>query len=122
ARSAPASAFDVGGRAATRRDRALPAATAATPDHGRADIGPDAASSRETVRDPASAVRRRLLDPVYQPQARRDPRAVPEGNGAARRPRHGYLRPATGNILRTRPHDDRRRLASSAAPRGADAR
>ena len=33
----------VGGRATARRDRALPAAEAAAPDHGRADVGADAA-------------------------------------------------------------------------------
>ena len=32
---------------------------------------------------------RRLLDPLHQPQARRDPRAVPPLHGAARRQGHG---------------------------------
>ena len=53
-------------------------------DHGRADVGADAAGGREAVRDAAPARRRRLQHPLHQPQARRDPRAVPPRDGAAR--------------------------------------
>ena len=45
-RSAASRAQPDGGRAATRRNRALPAAEPASADHGRADLGADAASGR----------------------------------------------------------------------------
>ena len=54
ARSAPARARDVGRRAPARRDRALPAAGPAPPDHGRADVGADAAGGRRAVRHAAA--------------------------------------------------------------------
>ena len=97
ARSRPARAHDVGGRAPARRDRPLPAAGPAAADHGRADVGADAAGRREAVRDAAPARRRGLQHPLHQPQARRDPRAVPPGDGAARRPRDRHLRSARTN-------------------------
>ena len=45
-------------------------------DHGRADLGADAAGGGEAVRHAAPAGRRRLQHPLHQPQARRDPGAV----------------------------------------------
>ena len=73
----PPRAHDVGRRAAARRDRPLPAAEPAPADHGRADVGADAAGGRQAVRDAAPARGRRLQHPLHQPQAGRDPRAVP---------------------------------------------
>ena len=57
-------------------------------DHGRADLGADAAGGRQALRHAAAARRRRLQHPLHQPQARRDPRAVPQRDRAARRQGH----------------------------------
>ena len=54
-------------------------------DHGRADLGADAAGSRAIVRDPAQARRGRLLDPLHLPQAARDHRALRRRDDPARR-------------------------------------
>ncbi len=47
ARPRPPRALDVGRRAPARRDRPLPAAGPAAPDHGRADLGADTAGGGE---------------------------------------------------------------------------
>ena len=52
-------ARSVGRRAPAHRDRALPAAEAQAADHGRADLGADAAGGGEAVRHPAPARRRK---------------------------------------------------------------
>ena len=122
ARSRPLRAHDVGRRAPARRDRPLPAAGSAPADHGRADVGAHAAGGREAVRDAAPAGGGRLQHSLHQPQARRDPRAVPQGDGAARGPRHRHLRSAPRVVVVARAHDDRRRPAASAASRRARGR
>ena len=63
-------------------------------DPRRADLGADAAGGAEALRHAAPAGRRRLLDPLHQPQARRDPRALPPLHRAARRQGHRRGRPA----------------------------
>ena len=84
----------LGRRAAARRDRALPAAGAEAADHGRADLGADAAGGGGPVRRAAPAGRRGLQHPLHQPQARGDQGAVRARDGAARRARGRRLRPA----------------------------
>ena len=49
---------------------------------------------RKAVRDAAPARGRRLQHPLHQPQARRDPRAVPHAHRAARRQGHRHVRSA----------------------------
>jgi general nucleoside transport system ATP-binding protein len=58
---------------------------------------------------------RRLLHPLHQPQARRDPRAVPQLHRAARRQGHRRGRPAHRDQRRPVAADDRRRAAAAAA-------
>jgi ABC-type transport system involved in cytochrome c biogenesis ATPase subunit len=70
------------------------AAGPAPPDPGRAHLGAHAAGGAEAVRDPAPARGRGLLHPLHQPQARRDPRAVPHLHRAARRQGHRRMHPA----------------------------
>ena len=94
ARSRPRGPHALGRRAPAHRDRPLPAAEAEAPDHGRADLGADAAGGRHAVRDAAPARRRRLLDPLHQPQAARDQRALRARHHPARRARSWRLRPA----------------------------
>ena len=55
ARPTPAHSHDVRRRAPAGRDRPLPAAGPAPDHHGRADVGADAASCREAVRDACAA-------------------------------------------------------------------
>ena len=93
-RSRAARAPPLGRRAAAGRDRALPAAEPAPADHGRADLGADAAGGGPAVRHAAPAGRGGLQHPLYQPQAGGDRGAVRRGDGAARRPGRGALRPA----------------------------
>ena len=93
-RSAAARALALGRRAPARGDRALPAAAAAAADHGRADLGAHAAGGAEALRDAAPARVRGVLDPVHQPQARRDQGALHRRDGAARRQGHRQLRSA----------------------------
>ena len=64
-RSAPLHPRSLGRRAPARRDRALPAAGAAPPGHGRADLGADAPGGDTAVRDLAPARRRRLQHPLH---------------------------------------------------------
>ncbi len=56
--------------------------------------------------------------PLHQPQARRDPRALPPLHGAARRQGHRRGRPDPGDQRQPVAPDDRRRAAAAAAPRG----
>ncbi len=56
-RSAPARALAVGRRAPAGRDHPLPAAEPEAPDHGRADVGADAAGGAQALRDAAPARR-----------------------------------------------------------------
>jgi ABC-type transport system involved in cytochrome bd biosynthesis fused ATPase/permease subunit len=58
----------------------------------------------------------RLQHPLHQPQARRDPRAVPPLHGAARRQGHRRGRPDAGEQRQPVAADDRRRAAAAAAP------
>ena len=55
ARSAPPRARAVGGRAPARRDRPLPAAGPAPADHGRADLGADAAGGARSCSRPCAS-------------------------------------------------------------------
>ena len=87
-------------------------------DPRRADLGADAAGGGAlfvTLRQLADGG---LLDPLHQPQARRDPRAVPPLHGAARRQGHRRGRPDAGEQRQPVAADDRRRAAAAAAPRG----
>ena len=117
ARPRPPCAFDVGRRATAGGDRALPAAGPAPADHGRADVGADPAGGRETVRDAAAARGRGLQHPLHQPQARRNPRAVPPRDGVARRQGHRRMRSPAGVVAGACADDDRRRSAPPAPPR-----
>ena len=62
---------------------------------------------RVAVRHAAQAGRRRLQHPVHQPQARRNPRAVPHLHGHPRRQEQRRMRPAPGNGREPVAHDDR---------------
>ncbi len=114
-RPRPPHPFDGGRRAAARRDRPLPAAGPAAPDHGRADVGADAASRRESVRDAEEACRRRLQHPLHQPQAGRDPRALSSRHGIAIGKGQRRMRSPNGDVGSPGRDDDRRRSSSSAA-------
>ena len=87
-----------GRRAAAGRDRARAPHRAAPADPRRADVGAHAAGGREAVRDPASPRRARLQHPLHQPQAGRDPRALPYVHRAPRRARDRRL-PIRGRRL-----------------------
>ena len=116
-RSAPPRALAVGRRAAARRDHPLPAADAEAPDHGRADVGADAAGGAQALRDAAPARRRGLQHPLHQPQAGRDPGALPHGDRAARRQGDRPLRAVAGDAEVDGADDDRQGLAGAAARR-----
>ena len=79
---------------------------------------------REAVRHAAPAGRRRLQHPLHQPQARRDPRAVPRLHRAARRQGHRRWSTRARRQRAAVAADDRRRAAAAAAParRSAGAR
>jgi hypothetical protein len=86
---APAGPRPVRGRAAAGGDHPLPAAEPQAADPGRAHLGADAPGRAQAVRDAAAAGRRRREHPLHQPQAGRDPGAVPQpprSCGAARSP------------------------------------
>ena len=122
ARPAPPRAHALGRRAPAHRDRALPVAEPAAPDHGRADLGADPAGGGAAVRDPAPARRRRLLDPVHQPQARGDQGAVPARDHPAPGAGGRRMRSAAGDRAQHGRADDRqrarRRLPRARACRG----
>ena len=59
------------------------------PDHGRAHRRAGAPGDRGAVRDPALDGRRRALDRLHQPQARRGPRDRRPDHGHAQRAGHG---------------------------------
>ena len=120
ARSGARGAHALGRRAPADRDRPLPAAEPEASDHGRADLGADAAGGRAAVRDPAPACRRGLLDPLHQPQAARDQGAVRLRHDPARRQGRGDLRSQGRDRQKHGAADDRR--ARCARSRGARAR
>ena len=121
-RPAASRAHAVGGRAAARRDRPRALLTAPrAPDPGRAHVGAHSAGGAEAVRDAAQARRGRLLDPLHQPQARRDPRALPSLHRPARRAGDRRGRPAAGDQREPLAPHDRRRAAAPVA-RAAQAR
>ena len=109
ARPRPRGAHALGRRAPADRDRPLPAAEPAAPDHGRADLGADAAGGRAAVRDPAPARGRGLLDPLHQPQAGGDQSALRPRHHPARRQGGRPLRPQAETAREHGPADDRRR-------------
>ena len=110
----------VGRRAPAHRDRALPAAEPAPADHGRADLGADAAGGRPAVPDAAHARGRGLLDPLHQPQARGGPGPLLEGDDPAPRQGRGERRPAGRDRAGPRPDDDRHAAqAGEPGPRGS---
>ena len=117
-RPAAAGAHAVGRRAPARRDRARAAdqPQLLILDEPTSVLTPQAVQTLfVTLRKLAA---RRLLDPLHQPQARRDPRAVPPLHRAARRQGHRRGRPAQGDQRQPVAPDDRRRAAAAAAPRG----
>ena len=88
---------------------------AAPADPGRADLGADAAGGGQTVRHPAPAGRRRLLHPLHQPQAARDPRLCTACT-VMRGGKVTGVRPAPGEQRLAVAPDDRRRAARLARP------
>ena len=91
ARSPCHRARSLGRRAPAHRDRPLPPAEAEAPHHGRADVGADAAGGGKAVPHAAPARVRRVLHPLYQPQARGDSRALRQRDDHAARPRRRAL-------------------------------
>ena len=112
-------AHDVGRRAAARRDRPLPAAGPAPADHGRADVGADAAGGREAVRD-AAPLAAEGCSILYISHKLDEIRAlchtatVLRGGQGDR-----HVRSAAGDVVVARAHDDRRRPAAPVASRRA---
>ena len=94
-------------RAPAHRDRAGALARSAAPDHGRADLGADAAGSRAIVRDVAKTGGERLLDPLHLPQAARDRGALRHGDHPARRQGGRALRPEARDLALDGRDDDR---------------
>ena len=92
ARPVAPGAHAVGRGAPAHRDLSLPAAGARAADHGRADLGADAAGGRRAVRDAPAARRRGHGDPLHQPQARRDPSRLRRGDDPARWAARGHGR------------------------------
>ena len=121
ARTRARGAHALGRRAAADRDRALPAAEPASADHGRADLGADAAGGRQAVRDPAQARGRGRFDPLHQPQAARDQSALRRGHDPARRQGRGHVRSQGRDGARHGAADDRRRAAHADEARRAGA-
>nr|GEU28343.1 two-component sensor protein histidine protein kinase, putative [Tanacetum cinerariifolium] len=111
ARPGPARAQHVGGRAPARGNRALPAAVAQAADHGRTDVGAYARCGAQTVRIAAAPGARGREHPVHQPQARRNPGAVRQGDGAARRACIRHRAAARGKRAVAGGTDDRARTA-----------
>ena len=108
-RSAEARSLALRRRAPARRDRTRPADRAPALDPRRAHVGAHPAGGAEALRDLAEALRRRLLDPLHQPQARRDPGPLPSLHGATRRTRDRRGRPAQRDEREPlAPHDRRR--------------
>ena len=95
-------------RTSAHRDRARAVAQPATLDHGRADLGADAAGSRAIVRDLAETGGERLLDPLHLPQAARDRGALRHGDHPARRQGGRALRPEARDLALDGRDDDRR--------------
>ena len=95
-------------RAPAHRDRARAPAQPPAPDHGRADLGADAAGSRAIVRDLAKTGGERLLDPLHLPQAARDRGALRHRDHPARRQGGRPLRPEARDLALDGRDDDRR--------------
>ena len=95
-------------RAPAHRDRARASAQSAAPDHGRADLGADAAGGRAIVRDLAQARGERLLDPLHLAQAARDRGALRHRDDPARRQGGRAMRPEARNLALDGRDDDRR--------------
>ena len=121
ARSGARGPHAFGRRAPADRDRPLPAAEPEAPDHGRADLGADAAGGRAAVRDAAPARRRGLLDPLHQPQAPRDQGALRYRDDPARRQGGRDLRSQGRDREEHGAADDRRRGPHALAARRAAA-
>ena len=120
-RSAASRAHAVGGRTPARRDRPRSARRPAALDPRRAHLGPHAAGRAEALRDAAPARRGRLLHPLHQPQARRDPDSLPSLHRPSRRSGDRRGRSARGDERHPLAPHDRRRSASPLA-RAAEAR
>ena len=99
----------LGRRAPAHRDRALPAAGAAAPDHGRADGGADAAGGRPAFRHAAAAGGRGLRRALHQPSARGGEAPLPQRHHPAPRQGGGQCRSAQGNGGEPGAADGRRR-------------
>ena len=122
ARSAPDRLDAQRRRAAANRDRARAAAQSAPPDHGRADLGADAAGGRATVRGAAPPRRERLLDPLHLPQAARDRRALRYGHDPARRQGGRNRRSQARDVALDGGNDDRRQSQGDLQAGGAGVR
>ena len=119
----PPRAHDVGRRAPARRDRALPAAGPAAADHGRADVGADAAGGRRSCSRRCAGSPAEGCSILYISHKLDEIRALCHNATVLRGgPRHRRLRSAAGDVVGARAHDDRRRPAASAASRSAHAR
>ena len=95
-------------RASAHRDRPRAPAQSEPADHGRADVGADAAGGRATVRDAQAPGLERLLDPLHFPQAARDHRPLRHGDHPARRQGRGELRSEARDFAVDGRNDDRR--------------
>ena len=96
------------GRAPAGGDRPLPALGPAPAHPGRAHLRADAPGGPQALRDPAQAGLRGPQHPLHQPQAGRDPGALPHRHGAAGRQGHRHLQARPGDPPDHGPHDDRR--------------
>ena len=108
-------------RTPAHRDRARASAQPPAPDHGRADLGADAAGSRAIVRDLAKTGGERLLDPLHLPQAARDRGALRHGDHPARRQGGRALRPEARDLALDGRDDDRRQPEGNRQARRAAA-
>ena len=88
-------------------------------DHGRADLGPDAAGGRAALRHLAQARGRRLHRALHQPQAERDQGAVRQRDDPAGRAGRGRMRSAGRDAAPHCRDDDRRRAAPMSSVRAA---
>ena len=85
-------------------------------DHGRADLGADAAGSRAIVRDAAQARRQRLLNSLHLAQAARDHRALRHRDDPARRAGGRRMRSEARDLQEHGRADDRRQPQGDRAP------
>ena len=111
-RAASPGAQHVGRRTAARRDRALPAAGAQAADHGRADLGADAAGGAALFATLRRLARRRpAASSTSATSSTRSARLCDRGHGAARRSCRGTAIPAQRDQRQPGAHDGRRRAA-----------